>query len=80
MAGQPYADLTCAQKQGAYATHGIHFLATQDSDNATLGVPVDEIDGQQWRFSVPTTSPTNVLTQYAANVLTPLVAVVAPLS
>ena len=71
-AGKPYAQLTCAQKQGAYASHGIHFLATHDSDNATLGVPVDEIDGQQWRFSVPTTSPTNVLTQYAANVLAPL--------
>ena len=80
LAGKPYAQVTCAQKQGAYASHGIHFLATHDSDNATLGVPVDEVDGQQWRYSVPTTSPKNVLTEYAANVLTPLVAAATPFS
>lgn len=77
-AGKPYAQLTCADKQGAFGSHGIHFLVTHDSDNATLGVPVDEIDGQQWRFSVPTTSPRNVLAQYAGNVLAPLVAAVTP--
>ncbi len=78
LAGKPYPQVTCAEKQGAYASHGIHFLATHDSDNATLGVPVTEIDGQQWRFSVPTTQPTNVLTQYATNVLAPLVAAATP--
>ena len=79
-AGKPYARVTCAEKQGAYASHGIHFLATHDSDNATLGVPVTEVDGQQWRYSVPMTSPANVLTKYAANVLAPVSAVVTPLS
>jgi hypothetical protein len=64
--------------QGAFASHGIHFFATQDSDNATLGVPVDEVDGQQWRYSVPMSAPTNVLTAYAPNVVVPLVPLVTP--
>src|SRR6202008_2664411 len=34
IAGQPYGQLTCAQKQGAYGQHGVHFFFTQDSDNA----------------------------------------------
>ena len=66
--------------QGAYGSHGLHFLVTHDSDNATLGVPVDELDGQQWRFSVPMSAPTNVLTTYAPNVVTPLQPVVTPYS
>ncbi|MDP9181608.1 MAG: hypothetical protein M3P04_02370, partial [Actinomycetota bacterium] len=64
--------------QGAYASHGTHFFATHDSDNATLGVPVDEVDGQQWRYSVPMRAPTNVLTSYAPNVITPLQLLVTP--
>ncbi|MCW2777401.1 MAG: S-layer y protein, partial [Frankiales bacterium] len=78
LAGKPYASLACTDKQGAYASHGIHFLATHDSDNATLGVPVTEIDGQQWRYSVPLEAPANVIAQYAPNVVTPLQAVVTP--
>lgn len=79
-----YADLVCdpaAGKtpfQGAFGAHGIHFLATHDSDNATLGVPLTEIDGQQWRYSVPQLAPRNVLTEYAPNVIAPVQAVVAP--
>jgi hypothetical protein len=64
--------------QGAFASHGIHFFVTHDSDNATLGVPVDEVDGQQWRYSVPMRQPTNVLTAYAPNVITPLQPLVTP--
>jgi hypothetical protein len=84
--GKPYASLVCDPAhgktpfQGAYASHGIHFLVTHDSDNATLGVPVDELDGQQWRFSVPMRAPTNVLTTYAPNVMAPLQPVVTPYS
>jgi hypothetical protein len=84
IAGAPYESLVCDPAngktpfQGAYASHGIHFLVTHDSDNATLGVPVDEIDGQQWRFSVPMTGPTNVIQEYAPNVLAPIQAVVTP--
>ncbi len=80
LAGKTYADLTCTDKQGAFASHGIHFFATHDSDNATLGVPVTEIDGQQWRYSVPMQAPRNVLAQYAPNVVTPLQTAVLPYS
>jgi hypothetical protein len=79
-----YSQLRCDPKagktpfQGAFASHGLHFLVTHDSDNATLGVPVDELDGQQWRYSVPLRSPANVITGYAPNVITPLQALVVP--
>jgi len=63
---------------GAIGEHGVHFFATQDSDNATLPKSVDEVDGQQWRFSVPMATPTNVLLPYGANVSAKLVPVVAP--
>jgi hypothetical protein len=65
---------------GAIAEHGVHFFATQDSDNATLPKNIDEVDGQQWRFSVPMTTPTNVLLSYGANVSAKLVPVVTPYS
>jgi hypothetical protein len=78
LAGMPYASLACTQKQGAYASHGIHFAATHDSDNATLGVPLTEVDGQQWRYSVPMSAPRNVLSEYAPNVVTPLRPVATP--
>ncbi|MCW2707935.1 MAG: S-layer y protein [Frankiales bacterium] len=82
--GQAYAALVCDPAhgktpfQGAYGSHGLHFLVTHDSDNATLGTPVDEIDGQQWRYSVPMATPTNVISSYAPNVLAPLQPVVTP--
>ncbi len=82
--GAPYALLVCDPAhgrtpfQGAFGSHGIHFLATGDSDNATTGEAVTEVDGQQWRYSVPMTSPRNVLTTYAPNVVTPLQALVTP--
>ena len=62
-----YEQLSCSQRQGAYASHGLHFFATGDSDNLFVGtpVPVDEIDGQQWQFAVPTAAPTNVGEPYA---------------
>ena len=63
---------------GAIGEHGVHFFATQDSDNATLPKNVDEVDGQQWRFAVPMNKPTNVLVPYGANVSAKLVPVVAP--
>jgi hypothetical protein len=69
---------TATPFQGAFGSHGIHFFVTHDSDNATLGVPVDEVDGQQWRYSVPMRAPGNVIAQYAPNVLTPRQALVTP--
>ncbi len=64
--------------QGAFASHGIHFFTTQDSDNAATGTPVTEVDGQQWRYSIPESTPTNWIggdttkANYALNVITPL--------
>jgi hypothetical protein len=76
--GTPYEQLACEQKQGAYAQHGVHFFAPPESDNATLPVPANEIDGQQWAFLVPTAAPTNVGERYANLVRAPLVRVVTP--
>jgi hypothetical protein len=70
--------------QGAFASHGTHFFFTHDSDNGTAGVPVDEIDGQQWRYAIPEAQPTNwigggdVNANYALNVITPLQAIAFP--
>lgn len=79
-----YADLDgsgeveCHEKQGAYAAHGIHMLAPPESDNAFLPLAVNEIDGQQWQFMVPTETPTNVAAPYANVVRTPLFKLVVP--
>ena len=80
LAGKPYEQLACAEKQGAYASHGVHFFATHDSDNAFVGAPepTTEIDGQQWQFAVPTSKPTNVGQVYANNVVVPLRTVAVP--
>lgn len=77
-AGKRYADLACTDRQGAFGSHGIHFFATHDSDNATVGVPLTEVDGSPWRYSVPMTAPRNVLTEYAPNVIAPLEPTVLP--
>jgi hypothetical protein len=64
--------------QGAFASHGIHFFVTHDSDNAQQPVTVNEIDGQQWRYAVPLSAPANVIggdatkPNYALNVIAPL--------
>jgi hypothetical protein len=70
--------------QGCFSCHGTHFFFTHDSDNGTAGVPVDEVDGQQWRYAIPETQPTNwigggdVNANYGLNVITPLQANVVP--
>jgi hypothetical protein len=63
---------------GAIGQHGIHFFVTHDSDNAFGPKSVDEVDGQQWRFSVPMSTPHNVLNKYGLNVSAKLVPVVSP--
>jgi hypothetical protein len=82
LAGKPYSELTCADRQGAYGAHGLHFFATQDSDNMFVGAPVptNELDGQQWQFAVPTAQPTNVGEPYANVVRAPLKVVATPQS
>ena len=80
LAGRPYDQLACTDKQGAFGSHGIHFFATGDSDNAFVGTPapVNEIDGQQWQFAVPTKQPTNVGEPYANTVRVRLRPVATP--
>ncbi len=41
-------------------------------------MPVTEVDGQQWRYSVPMDAPRNVVLDYATNVIVPLEPVVTP--
>jgi predicted acyl esterase len=74
--GNTFAD--CLQRQGAHAQHGVHFFAPPESDNAFAPVPVNEIDGQQWAFAVPTSAPTNVGERYANVVRVPLLRTVRP--
>jgi hypothetical protein len=63
---------------GAFGQHGLHFFVTQDSDNAFGPKNTDELDGQQWRFAVPMSSPTNVLLDYSPNVSAKLVTTATP--
>ena len=73
--------VACEEKQGVYAAHGIHYFATGDVDNAfLLGKPVNEIDGQQWQFMVPTARPTNLGEPYANVARVPLKAVAVPVN
>ncbi|MEK6806133.1 MAG: neutral/alkaline non-lysosomal ceramidase N-terminal domain-containing protein [Pseudomonadota bacterium] len=71
----------CSNRQGVYGAHGIHYFATGDVDNGfVLGKPINEVDGQQWQFMVPTNLPQNVADPYANVVRTPLQAVVIPVT
>jgi hypothetical protein len=70
--GTPYDQLTCDQRQGAWASHGIHYLVTHDTDNAATPGTLTEIDAQQWQFMVPTAAPVNVADPYANVVRVPL--------
>jgi hypothetical protein len=77
--GTPYAQLACAQKQGAWGAHGVHYFFSGDSDNAASPLVLTEIDARQWQFIVPTAAPTNVGQPYANTVILPLVPAVVPL-
>lgn len=72
--GTAYDELDCTQRQGAFGSHGLHFLVTGDTDNGFVGspVPVNEIDGSQWQFTVPTAAPGALGEQYAQVVRAPL--------
>ena len=90
-----YADLQCQPSQagnpavpawqqmpfqGAIGEMGLHFFFTADSDNAFTGVPLDELDAEQWVYTVPTTASANLISptasargrDYGANVIAPL--------
>lgn len=61
-------------RQGCFGCHGVHYFFTHDTDNATFpSGGVNEIDGAQWQWAVPTAQPMNVGDRYANTVKTPLV-------
>ena len=65
--------------QGSIGTHGIHIELIADSDNATMPVPLTEIDSETRIVVLPGTGAElgNVGEQYGRGVEKPLVAVVA---
>jgi hypothetical protein len=65
-------DCKLGQTQGAYASHGIHYFVTNDTDNAASPGTLTEIDAQQWQFAVPTEEPTNVGAATSNIVVAPL--------
>jgi hypothetical protein len=75
-------DVDCAlgETQGAYASHGVHYFVTSDTDNAQAPSTLNEIDAQQWQFAVPTAAPTNVGAAYGNVVVSPLQTTVIPLA
>ncbi|HET8883059.1 MAG TPA: PKD domain-containing protein [Solimonas sp.] len=74
-----YGDLGCADRQGAYASNGLHFFVTQDSDNLFTPLTATEVDGEQWQFIVPTAKPQNIASPYANVARIPLLPVATPL-
>lgn len=66
------------ETQGAHGSLGLHILVTGDTDNAHTGEPINEVDGTQWVFAVPTDGPRPVGEPYANVVRAPLVAVAVP--
>ena len=65
-------------RQGAFGSHGIHYLVTGDTDNSFSPERTTEIDGLQTQWAVPTESPRPVGDAYAQTAKTPLVAVAVP--
>ena len=79
LAGKPYDQIECHEKQGAFGAHGLHAFATHDSDNAfATSKQTTEIDIMQWQFAVPTAEPTNVGERYAQTVRAKLITTVTP--
>ena len=62
-------------RQGAFGSHGVHYLYANDTDNSFSPERTTEIDGQQWQWAAPTESPRPVGDEYAQTVKTPLLPV-----
>jgi len=73
-------DCKLGQTQGAYASHGIHYFFSSDTDNAASPEVLTEIDAQQWQFMVPTSQPTNIGEPYGNTVVAPLQTAAVPLT
>jgi hypothetical protein len=63
--------------QGDVAAHGLHLLFLAESDNASMTVPLTEIDAQQWQVILPG-DPGNVGEVYGRELEKPLVAIALP--
>ena len=69
--------------QGAIGESGLHFFFTNDSDHR-----IDEIDAEQWVYTVPVSAPRNLISaaasapgeDYGLNVVAPLQTTVVPYS
>ena len=61
----PVYSTTGPWRQGCVACHGVHYLFTNDTDNAFMQKPTTEVDGQQFIWAVPTNTATNVGEGYA---------------
>ena len=72
-------DCKLGETQGAYASHGIHYFFSGDTDNAASPEVLTEIDAQQWQFAVPTSQPANVGEPYGNVVVAPLQKAVVPI-
>jgi hypothetical protein len=74
--------------QAAIGEMGLHFFFTGDSDNAFVGVPLDELDAEQWVYTVPSSVATNFISpatspqgqDYGLNVTAPLQTFAMPFS
>jgi hypothetical protein len=74
--------------QGAIGELGVHYFFTGDTDNAFAGVPLDEVDAEEWVYPVPLSQPANLISatasapgeDYGLDVVAPLQTVVAPFS
>jgi hypothetical protein len=66
----------CDQRQGAWGATGLHYVFTNDTDNAFGPKPTTEIDAQQWQFPVPTAAAQDVGDRYGKTVQIPLQVVV----
>ena len=60
------ATYTTTPFQGAIGEMGLHFFVTADTDNAFTGVPLNEIDAEQWVYAVPQSAPANLISPTAA--------------
>jgi hypothetical protein len=78
--GIPYDQLTCAQRQGVWGAHGVHYFFSGDSDNLASPEVLTEIDAQQWQFTVPTAAPANIGERYGNVIVAPLLAAITPLA
>jgi hypothetical protein len=76
--GKPWPKGDLRFYQGDIGAHGLHLLFLVESDNASLTLPLTEIDSQQWQVILPGDAGGNVGERYGRQFEKPLVAVALP--